>query len=78
MDGNLMITLAAIPIGDWQFWLVTLVAIAALVAVVRPLFPRRKGSNAACPGCPSGAAKSDTPQVKRVDLTIGGKRVRRG
>ena len=32
------------PLGDWQFWVVTLAAIAGLVFAVRTILPRRKKS----------------------------------
>lgn len=31
------------PIGDWQFWVVTIVAIIALFVLYRVLVPRKKG-----------------------------------
>lgn len=31
------------PIGDWQFWVVTIVAIIALYVLYRVLVPRKKG-----------------------------------
>jgi hypothetical protein len=50
----------AVPIGDWQFYVVTAAALCGAVAIVRPLFTRRKanadGSPAACPHCASGTA----------------------
>ena len=33
------------PFGDWQFWLVTLVALAGLAFVVRPFLPRKRKSS---------------------------------
>lgn len=30
------------PIGDWQFWLVTLMALAASALLVRSVWPRSK------------------------------------
>ena len=30
------------PLGDWQFYVVTIIAIAALVVVTRPFWPRRR------------------------------------
>lgn len=30
------------PIGDWQFWIVTAACVVGLIVVVRPFFPRRK------------------------------------
>ncbi len=31
------------PIGDWQFWVATLIALLALAGVYRVLVPRKKG-----------------------------------
>ena len=31
------------PIGDWQFWVVTIIAIVALVVLYRLFVPRKKG-----------------------------------
>ncbi len=31
------------PIGDWQFWVVTVIAIIALYVLWRVLVPRKKG-----------------------------------
>lgn len=57
------------PWGDWQFWAVTLAAIVALVAVVRPLIPsRRKGPE--CPGCGPGQAAA---RPRRTRLTVSAK-----
>lgn len=71
--------IATIPADDWQFWVVTALAVAALLFLAKPLWmpllglARRRQAN--CPGCPNGdSAKSQRP--KHVDLTIGGKRVR--
>lgn len=32
------------PWGDWQFWLVTVLAIVGLWMVVKPLLPKRRRS----------------------------------
>jgi hypothetical protein len=64
------------PWGDWQFWVASTIAAGALVIVVRPLLPRRKGAKSNCPGCPSAEDPSRPSRPKHVDLTIGGKRVR--
>lgn len=66
-------------LSDWQFWAVSAIALGALLFIARPLWKPlfrlgRRGS-ANCPGCPSGGTDA-TPRAKRVDLTIGGKRVR--
>lgn len=66
------------PVDDWQFWLVTFAALGAAALVLRPFLPRRGKKDAGCAGCPSGEkAAGGEPKPKRVDLTIGGKRVRR-
>lgn len=66
-----------IPTGDWQFWVATGLAAAALIAILRPILPRRKSEKkTACPGCPSGEAAEKPARPKHVDLTIGGRRVR--
>jgi hypothetical protein len=67
--------------ADWQFWVVTAVALAAVLFIARPLWTpllglgRKKSAN--CPGCPNGDAAGKPPRPKHVDLTIGGKRVKR-
>ncbi len=42
------------PIGDWQFWIVSALGLAALYFVVRPFIPRRRTSG----------------RSRRVELTI--------
>ena len=63
------------PINDWQFWLVTVLAIGALWLLIRTVAPRRSTSaeDPACPNCASGAASSRSK--RRVPLTIEKKRV---
>jgi membrane protein implicated in regulation of membrane protease activity len=68
--------LAALPVDDWQFWVVSALALGAAALVVRPLLPKRGGKPDACPGCPSGDAAAKPPREKRVELTVGGKRMR--
>lgn len=41
----------ALPWSDWQFYVVTSVALAGLVLLLRPLLPARRGG--ACRGCRS-------------------------
>lgn len=31
------------PLGDWQFWVVTIIALGALIVLARMLVPRKKG-----------------------------------
>jgi hypothetical protein len=68
--------MAAIPLDDWQFWVVTALALGAAWLVLTPLLPKRRSKSSACPGCPSGNAAEKAPREKRVDLTIAGKRVK--
>jgi len=57
------------PIGDWQFWVVTLLCLAGGYYVVRPLLPRRVKADG-CPHCASGAAASRAKRTCRVALTV--------
>jgi hypothetical protein len=69
--------MSALPLGDWQFWVATILALAAVGVVIRPLLPRRSSTKkTACPGCPSGETAEKPSRPKHVDLTIGGRRVR--
>lgn len=69
--------IGSLPLDDWQFWVVSALALGAVWLVVAPILPKRgKSKGAACPGCPSGESASAKPREKHVDLTIGGKRVR--
>ena len=61
------------PIDDWQFWIVSLLALLALAFVAKPLFPM-KSRQARCGGCPSNASDNEGHE-KRASLTVGGKRV---
>jgi hypothetical protein len=77
------------PIGDWQFLAVSLVAIAALAVIVRRIVPRRRrdGSKAspACdhcatnPGAETAAPRRTTtvPFVSVDDLREGSRARRR-
>ncbi len=56
----------AIPFGDWQFWVATVIALLALWLVLRNLLP---------PGwMPFSRAK---PKQTKASLTVGGKPVER-
>jgi hypothetical protein len=59
------------PLGDWQFWVVSAIGVLALAAATRPLWPFRKDSSGACPGCPTNGNRH-----KRTSLTVEGERVR--
>ncbi|GAB4549720.1 MAG: hypothetical protein Tsb0013_11150 [Phycisphaerales bacterium] len=51
------------PVHDWQFWVVTLMALAALLYLLRGLLP--------------GAKKRKAARRGRTTLTVGGKSVGR-
>ena len=61
------------PIDDWQFWIVSLLALVALGFVAKLLLPL-KSRKVRCGGCPSNQTK-DGENEKRASLTVGGKRV---
>ena len=50
------------PWTEWQFWIVSLLALAGLYLVLRPLLPS-KGASPACSSCTSN------PGVKKPKLT---------
>lgn len=62
------------PWNDWQFWVVTVLALGGLVLVLRPLLPSRS-SNGRCGTCPSGTKSKDPSVGKRTTLTVEGRRV---
>ena len=49
---------------NWQFWLVTLIFVIAVIVLVRPLFTKGRDSNSCC---------STKSKPKKTDLTIDGK-----
>lgn len=59
-----------LPFHDWQFWVATAIALAALGFVIRPLWPSRSKRSGPCPGCPTGAAAQ---RPKRTAITIEGR-----
>lgn len=60
--------MTGLPLNDWQFWVVSAMAAAAVVLVVWPLVRARKSE---CGGC--GPAKT---RPKRVAMTIKGENLR--
>lgn len=62
------------PLDDWQFWVVTLVALGGLALVVRPLLPK-KGAAPRCGSCPTAPKSGDPTVGKKTTLTIEGRRV---
>lgn len=57
---------ASMPVGDWQFWAVSLAAIVAVAFMIRPLLPGRAASTP-CSTC--GHAQS---RPRRTELTVEG------
>ena len=51
------------PWNEFKFWIVSLVALAGLYAVLRPLLPNKKGASPSCPSCTA------SPGVKKPKLT---------
>lgn len=62
------------PWNDWQFWVVTVLALGGLALVLRPLLPSRSNSGR-CGTCPSGTKSKDPSVGKRTTLTVEGRRV---
>jgi len=60
-----------IPLGDWQFYAVSLATAWGLWALIRPFLPARDKIGG-CPGCGPGKAKKRSPRSR---LTVEGKRV---
>ncbi len=62
-----------LPFDDWQFYVVSALAMGSFWMVVRPFLPRKKGSGEShgCPSCASGSAARRSPRTR---LTVGGKR----
>jgi len=61
------------PWRDWEFWIVTTLAVVGVIVLLRPFIPRRKGSDASCPNCATGSASA---KPRRATLTIESKRPR--
>ena len=59
-----------LPADQWQFWVVTAVALAAAWLLVRPFLRRSPGG---CRGCGSGAPSS-ARRRRATPLTIDGRR----
>lgn len=64
------------PWHDWQFWIVSLLALWGLWVLGKPFWPRRRAdgeASASCPNCSSGTAAAK--KTRRVALTIEKRRV---
>lgn len=60
------------PVGDWQFWVVTFLGLGGLYFLIRPFLPGNKNSGS-CPNCASGTAAQK--KSHRVSLTVERKHV---
>ena len=71
---NVLATVATpgLPLGDWQFWVVTAIALAGVTLVVRPLLPSSKSSTTSCTGCGGAGGGSKRSRAAKATLTIGG------
>ncbi|MGA1018609.1 MAG: hypothetical protein ACO3YY_11580 [Phycisphaerales bacterium] len=63
---------AGLPVGDWQFWVVTAIALTGAVLVVRPLLPSRSSTPPPCGGCGGASRRSPSGASVKATLTIGG------
>ena len=61
-----------VPLGDWQFYVVTALALTSLWLVVKPFVGSRGKGDGGCHTCGGGAAAT---RRKRVTMTIRGRRV---
>ena len=61
------------PIGDWQFWIVTLAGLLGLWLIVKPFMPRRS-KQTGCAHCASGTAASRKKRGAKVSLTVNNSR----
>jgi hypothetical protein len=64
------------PWTDWEFWLVTVLALGGLWLLARPFLPSRKSKaeDASCPNCASSASAGKSRR-RRVILTIERKKM---
>lgn len=46
----------SLPVGDWQFWVVSLIAVGGAWLVVKPLVARKGKAEPGCANCTFGAA----------------------
>ncbi len=61
-----------LPLGDWQFYVVTGAALGAIWLIIRPFLPR-KGGSTSCPNCADGAASKQ--RRRKTGLTVEGRRI---
>jgi len=61
-----------LPLDQWQFYVVTVVALGGVYVLLRPFLRRGSaaGGGTGCSGCGSGS----TSRKRAVPLTIGGRR----
>ncbi|MHC4833885.1 MAG: hypothetical protein ACYTFH_08375 [Planctomycetota bacterium] len=67
-----IVATSGLPLGDWQFWVVTAIALAGVTLVVRPLLPSSKSSTTSCTGCGGAGGGSKRSRAAKATLTIGG------
>lgn len=62
------------PVGNWQFWIVTIAGLYALWMIIKPFLPRRN-KQTGCTHCASGAASSRKKRGAKVSLTVNNNQV---
>ena len=61
-----------VPLDDWQFYVVTALAIVSLWLVVKPFVASRREGGGGCHSCGGGPPAA---RRRRVTMTIRGRRV---
>ena len=61
-----------VPLDDWQFYVVTALALTSLWLVVKPFLPSHKKRGGGCHACSGGPPAAGR---RRIPMTIRGRRV---
>ena len=62
------------PVGDWQFWIVTAAGMLGLWMIIKPFVPKRN-KQTGCAHCASGTAASRKKRSAKVSLTVNSNQV---
>lgn len=64
--------ISGLPVGDWQFWVVSVLALGGVVLVLRPLLKTARSPVPPCSGCRGSGGRARTASGSPANLTIGG------
>ncbi len=64
-----------VPLDDWQFYVVTALALVSLWLVVKPFVASRREGGGGGGGCHSCGGGPSATRRRRVTMTIRGRRV---